>query len=381
MPSQNKQGKWIARVMVKGERQYVGSFDTKREATAAEVEYRQKRVGAVGSLTVAGLRERWLDDAGASTKLWKQSTYEHNRLNTALFEGAYGQRDAASITVPEAFAWGQAHGYQIAPLRAMFAFGRRAGVVVHNPFSELRQSSGRAQQAIELGRGALTPDEVEKLASLAGRLHGQWHRSLILFAAYTGIRVGEVLAVEHSDLRGDRLVVRAAMNAKTRIRDTPKNSLVREVVFPPQAREAVALVPRHAVLSEVFYTPRYQRRFTHRTYSHFWGPVRDAFMLQLPEDHWLAVRHRRSLEETGKGAPLVFHELRHTCATLLIEAGVPDEDVAVQLGHEDKGDLVRKTYGHRDRGRQLDRVAAAFGRMHVGGSQRGLRAVEGGQAG
>ncbi len=39
---------------------------------------------------------------------------------------------------------------------------------------------------------------------------------------------------------------------------------------------------------------------------------------------------------------------------------LPSEDVAIALGHTDGGELVRKLYGHRDRERALDRVAAAY---------------------
>ena len=36
------------------------------------------------------------------------------------------------------------------------------------------------------------------------------------------------------------------------------------------------------------------------------------------------------------------------------------EDVAIALGHEDGGELVRRLYGHRDREQALDRVVAAY---------------------
>jgi integrase len=41
-----------------------------------------------------------------------------------------------------------------------------------------------------------------------------------------------------------------------------------------------------------------------------------------------------------------FYELRHFCATHLLELGVSHADVAVQLGHTDGGALVMCTYGH-----------------------------------
>jgi hypothetical protein len=36
------------------------------------------------------------------------------------------------------------------------------------------------------------------------------------------------------------------------------------------------------------------------------------------------------------------------------------EDVAIALGHQDGGELVRRLYGHRDRNRALDRVVKAY---------------------
>ena len=57
---------------------------------------------------------------------------------------------------------------------------------------------------------------------------------------------------------------------------------------------------------------------------YYWNPVRAAF-----------------------GRPgMDFYELRHFCATHLLELGVSHADVAVQLGHTDGGALVMSTYGH-----------------------------------
>jgi hypothetical protein len=39
---------------------------------------------------------------------------------------------------------------------------------------------------------------------------------------------------------------------------------------------------------------------------------------------------------------------------------MPSEDVAIALGHQDGGNLVRRLYGHRDEHRALDRVVGAY---------------------
>ncbi len=42
------------------------------------------------------------------------------------------------------------------------------------------------------------------------------------------------------------------------------------------------------------------------------------------------------------------------------ELEMSSEDVAIALGHQDGGNLVRRLYGHRDRGRALDRIVGAY---------------------
>ena len=42
------------------------------------------------------------------------------------------------------------------------------------------------------------------------------------------------------------------------------------------------------------------------------------------------------------------------------ELAMPSEDIAIALGHQDGGDLVRRLYGHRDKGRALDRIVNAY---------------------
>ncbi len=42
------------------------------------------------------------------------------------------------------------------------------------------------------------------------------------------------------------------------------------------------------------------------------------------------------------------------------ELEMPSEDVAIALGHQDGGNLVRRLYGRRNRGRALDRIVGAY---------------------
>ena len=87
----------------------------------------------------------------------------------------------------------------------------------------------------------------------------------------------------------------------------------------------------------LFVTPR-GRRFSKSSLYYYWNPVRAAF-----------------------GRPgMDFYELRHFCATHLLELGVSHADVAVQLGHTDGGALVMSTYGHPSEDAARERLKRAY---------------------
>jgi integrase len=54
-------------------------------------------------------------------------------------------------------------------------------------------------------------------------------------------------------------------------------------------------------------------------------------------------------EKVGLQEKPRIHDLRHTCASWLLGAGVPLLDVGGHLGHEDVS-VTAKIYGHRDPG-------------------------------
>jgi integrase len=55
-----------------------------------------------------------------------------------------------------------------------------------------------------------------------------------------------------------------------------------------------------------------------------------------------------------------WHDLRHFCATQLLELGLDHFAVSVQLGHTDGGGLVMARYGHPSVDAAKRRLLAAF---------------------
>ena len=330
-------GKWVAQVYdpVTRRPRQVGTFATRREARRAESAAIDQRT-ATGRETVASFAARWPVDYRRP----RASTNAHNAERVKPFAAAFERRRMDSITVEEARAWALRHPGQLPSLRAMFNDARRSGIVMSNPFRELGIERPRGRR--DLPSEWLTAKDIDRLAQCAREVHeangyGDTLAGLLVFAAYTGLRPGELYALRHDDLGTETLEVKRAADSRTRAITLPKNGRARTVVYPAKAREAVESVPRLAGVDLVFPSVTGAQLWA-TSFKWAWTPVRAAF-----------------------GRPtMALHELRHFCATYLLELGLAPADVAVQLGHTDGGALVMSTYGHPSDRAARARIAAAL---------------------
>lgn len=224
--------------------------------------------------------------------------------------------------------------------RAMWADALRDGLSQHNPFTSLGLETPKGRKDLI----ALTEPEITELGELARTVHGDYgdeFAALIVFAAYTGVRPGELAALQWHDLdpANREATIRRALDGQGGVKP-PKNGLERTIILPPSALVALGQVARRTDSPFVFHTPR-GCRLNKGSLAYLWRPVASA---------WRA----------KGGRDLDLYELRHACATLLLERGLAPADVAVQLGHTDGGRLVMTLYGHPDERRARDRLRMAF---------------------
>jgi integrase len=321
------------RVYVDGRRKWVGTFRTRREAREAELEA-LRRPPSRSEETCDSFATRWVDDyprPAAATR--RTHTYA-----LRAFIRDFARVRLAEVDRPSARAWAlrQPKG-NVYVVRAMFGDAVRDGLAATNPFSNLRLEQSRGRKDLV----PLTEAELLDLVECALWVHGSYgptFRAMILFAAYVGIRPGELFALEHEDVDLERLevTIRHNLDATGQLK-LPKNDRQRKVILPPPARDALISMPRDFNAPLVFTTKR-GRRFSKPALNLYWGPVRVAF-----------------------GRPTMhFYELRHFCATHLLALGVSHADVAVQLGHTDGGKLVMSTYGHPSDAAARERLKRAF---------------------
>lgn len=268
---------------------------------------------------------------------WPRPSAQSNRQHAASVRG-WGEENAEvsleNYRREMARNWGLAHPWQIKYLRAMWNDAVRDGLCAENPFSALRIAKPQKQRYFPSG------DEVEALIRAAE----EPLRSRIRFSAYTGLRLGEMLAVRPMDFHASDRRLEVHWQIDSRGERVERKGKLKKiwVTVPEEATEGLGHIDWVYAFDMELPGEFDQRLWPLTRYEH--------------NKEWNALRKRLELPEN-----FVWHSLRHHAATWFLDQGVSFEDVAIQLGHSDNGQQVRDTYGHMSRDKALDRLEAIVG--------------------
>jgi len=171
----------------------------------------------------------------------------------------------------------------------------------------------------------LTAEEVAKLAAAVG----EDYAPLIHVAAYTGLRWGEIAALRVGRVRilpGVVDVIESASEVGGRVQFVaPKNGRTRSVRLPRFVAEMLSpLVAGKDPGELVFAGPDGEVLRHARFYTRVFLPA---------------------VKEAGLGERVRFHDLRHTCAALLIAQGAHPRAIMERLGHSTIA-VTMDVYGH-----------------------------------
>jgi integrase len=232
-----------------------------------------------------------------------------------------------------------ADGYAPATLRKAFQLlGRifsdavQAGLITRSPCHNITLPRVTGTE-----KRFLSPDEISQLADSIDRRY----RAMVITAAYTGCRFGELAAldVDHYDPQRRTIrIERSLGEVRGHLRfSEPKTPAARRAIsipdwLPDVLAEHLATHPASPD-GLIFTAPEGGpiRRNTFR--SRFWLPA----------------------VAKSVGPPMRFHDLRHSHVALLIEQGTHPSVIAARLGHTSVK-TVLDVYGHLSEG--LDRDAA-----------------------
>lgn len=326
------EGRWEASVMLGIQRKsFYGK--TRREVTeklrAAQRDYEQSQFVGDDRQTVAQYLASWLEMKRPSLKSSTMEAYEsyvRNHLVPVIgkvkLSALTAQHVQRVITVcQDAGLSGRSANEVYGVLHAALRSAERLGLVARNVSERVDRPRGRSREM-----RPLSADEANRLLEVAA---GHWLEPLLRLALSTGMRRGELLALRwrEVDLEARRLAVVATMTWRhgEPAYTTPKTE---------RARRRVALLPE---MVEALRRQRLiQRRWQMQAGAAWQGGRYDAVFsdeLGFPLHAGRVAQQLNGLLTAADIATIRFHDLRHTCATLLLERGVHVKVVSELLGH------------------------------------------------
>ncbi|TSE00674.1 site-specific integrase [Skermania sp. ID1734] len=335
-------------------------FKTKRdaEAFAATVEV-EKMTGSyvqpkLGMITIGELAPDWLArkeiDVAASNYRTLESAW---RIHV---QPRWGSKRLTDIDLAAVERWigdmGRAGSGATTVIRA---YGVLAGIL-DDAVKARRLRSNPARGVENLPRKSskrhvyLSADDVERLAEESGQ-----HRCLVLVLAYCGVRWGEAVALRVRDVEFLRKRLTVADNAVQLGVDhavgETKSRQVRSVPVPDFVLQELSVQCSGRDRDELVF-----------------GDGSKYLPRPKSDGGWFAGAVKRA--RVQKITP---HDLRHTCASLAVSAGVNVLALARMLGHTDPAVTLRVYADLFDS--DLDRAAAAMDSAYAPGSRASVPKV------
>lgn len=199
----------------------------------------------------------------------------------------------------------------------------------------------------------LTPSETLKLIEAA---NGEPVESLIVVAVSTGVRLGEALALQWSDIDVARRQLRVnkslqRLSGRGQVLAETKSRRGRRTIFLP-VRAAEALRKERIRQADI-----------RRAAGKSWNQSDFVFTSSTgqPLDQRNVLRMFRRVLRKAHLPQMRFHDLRHSCASLLLAEGVSPRVVMETLGHS-RIAVTMDTYTHvmptllRDAADAIDRT-------------------------
>ena len=314
-------------------RRQVGTFDKLKDARSAEATAKAE-AKSPDRETVGAFHARWTRDFPRP----KQSTNAHNAERARDFAVQHqrvAMSDVTAKTVDRYLSADPKRKQRVPALRAMWNDARRRGVVTTNPWANLGLATTRGNR----DRPPPSQDQIALMLEHAWQLAPPSFAAWLTFGTFTGMRPGELdgLRRDWVDLERDEIHVNEQWSVGARDFTLPKNGKTRVIALTPPAREALLRVPRESAFA---FTTLRGTHYTASSRSFHWNRVRAAAGLH-DKTLYLCTRHYAGwylLNVLDMDAPVVAH----------------------QLGHEDGGREVERTYGHRERARSLEKIKRAW---------------------
>ena len=217
-------------------------------------------------------------------------------------------------------------------LHGIFERARRVHRLVGNPVAEVEKQPRKRRVSIDV----YSSEEVLALVRAAA---SEQDGAIYLTAAFTGLRMGELLALRWRDVDFELSAIQVRASYTHRQLDTPKNRTGRTVPLIDVVASALAQLGQRE-----YFTRPDDLVFASAVGKHL-------------DDSALRRRYKRAREAAGL-RPLRFHDLRHTFGTHAIRTVDPRE-LQEWMGHADFA-TTQIYLSYKPRAEAAERLARAF---------------------
>jgi len=345
----------------------------KRDAFLAQREAAAVDPASDPAQPVAAWAERWLAVYGQSGGHSARTTRAQNVAKLSAALGDLPLRDVRQLHV-QTFASGLAAYSKSTVLKIKQTTQQIFRAAVRNDLIRRDPTDGVVwQHAGEGTHRYLEAWEIRLITSSARQHHaGTWAMLML----YAGLRRGEALALrwEDVDLAGGVLHVRHGVHfeANAPVIGAPKTaSAVRDVPLLPVLADHLRALPRRG---EYICTGASGQQVTESIWSSGWRAYNNMLSNILAGDTSSPVAPGRRSDLDAADRPRVSiraHDLRHTFASMLYDAGVDIKTAQRLLGHSSP-EITMAIYTHLSEAKQsasLDKLAAFAQQYSTGGSK------------
>ena len=211
-------------------------------------------------------------------------------------------------------------------LKSFFEYVCEFGIRESNPCERVRRAPVQGKKA-----EAFTREEQMKLEKSIA-ISGDGRLSGVIICLYTGLRIGELLALEWDDVDLKRGVITVD---KTVYRSKDKNGEWQVCVDTPKTASSERIVPLPYYIVEIL---KNQKRMS---LSNFVIENKKAERMSVRSYQYLFER----LTATAGVRSLNFHALRHTFATRALESGMDIKTLSEIMGHSN-ATITLNRYAH-----------------------------------
>ena len=312
---------WTGERKVKKKR----GFKTKKEALQFERSFIDKASGENNSITVSDLCDQFLE-------------FKRNRVKPTTLRGYqqaidnhikpyFGSRPAASVTPLDVIKWQNSqydtasgntlHGRHVV-LSSIYNFGRKYYKLTNNPASEAGFQVKEDPPKLKFW----TKDQYDSFMETITD-----PKAYILYETlyWSGMRIGELLALTFSDIDWENNIIRIRRNM---VRVDGQN-----IVYSPKTKSSV-----RDVLMPGFYMDEL-REYSDKIYD------KSGRLFEFVSNANAVQKVFRDRIRKTDLPEITIHDLRHSHASLLINMGAPVVLVSDRLGHGDSSVTLR-VYSH-----------------------------------